>query len=671
MRVALEQLEVAGALRRKPDGVLGYMDAEVQPLSDARLNEVVAQVSARHAHKRKLLDLMIGYAESGDCRRRLLLNYFGDPSAADAPICCDNCLARAEARAETQTAQTQSERAALIVLDTIQHMQWEIGAQKLAHILKGSKAKDVRSYAKARNFGKFSALSLQEIDDLLKQLISAGYAKQVGGDRPVLRLTPRGVEALKARSAIQVNLRPVRSGEIRKRIALQEAGGTVALTGQLLAQGKTPEQIAAERGLTVGTIFSHLAQLIAQGTVNVNQVVPADLQAQIRKAIEAVGSTEYLTPIKMRLPDVIEYSVIRCVVEAWKREHGMVAEQTASGQSRAERVHALGESGSLEHVEELIAALKDSNGNVRRLAASALGKLGARDAVEPLLDLVANDNYPQVKQYAIKALGRIGDMRAIPVLERIAGDKDERDYNRTAAITALRNLGVKASNYADHLIPGVQTAAHPNSSQISQLTNQQTNQFSIDPIADFLSRPHPRPLKGPWLAGWALDFHSRFDGDVNRRGAIGDLVFRYKYQEESALASELAAHWARLLAAHPELPKPDAIISIPPSAPRPFDPVSKLAEALAELLHIPAMTSALAKTRVTKPQKEMTSLAQKQVNVAGAFTLKESVRGKRVIVVDDLYDSGATLEEAARVLSRGGAAGIVVLTLTKTIHADA
>ena len=67
----------------------------------------------------------------------------------------------------------------------------------------------------------------------------------------------------------------------------------------------------------------------------------------------------------------------------------------------------------------------------------------------------------------------------------------------------------------------------------------------------------------------------------------------------------------------------------------------------------------------------MTSLAQKRANVAGAFALKREVRGKRVILIDDLYDSGATLEEAARVLAGGGVSSIVVLTLTKTIHSDA
>jgi predicted amidophosphoribosyltransferase len=47
------------------------------------------------------------------------------------------------------------------------------------------------------------------------------------------------------------------------------------------------------------------------------------------------------------------------------------------------------------------------------------------------------------------------------------------------------------------------------------------------------------------------------------------------------------------------------------------------------------------------------------------------VDGKRLLVVDDLFDSGATLEETVRLLKGAGAAQVCVLTLTRTIHSDA
>jgi len=662
VRVALEQLEAAGALRRTPDEAFGLLRVEMLPLVESELQAVAAQVAARREHKYRQLEIMVDYAETNACRRRTILNHFGDTGSAEAPLCCDNCLSRAESiETESRPAQTQSERAALIVLDAVAHLKWEVGKSKLAQILKGSTAKDMTrfSYDKVRNYGKFITLRLSEIESLVGQLIDAGYLKQVGSDRPTLKLTPRGEAALETRAAIKVDLRPVQPGAAQKVRAEREAGGTVALTGQMLARGLSPEQIAAERGLTVSTIYSHLARLIAEGRVSIDAVVPSNLQTQIRAAIEKAGSAGYLAPIKALLPEEIDYSVIRCVANAWMREQSASAQAAPTQKpekDRATRAHALGESGSLEAVPELVAALTDSSGNVRRLAASALGKLRAAAAVEPLLKLLEHEPGPQVRQYAIKALGAIGDKRAQTALEHIARDPAEMEYNRVSANAALKSL------------EGRQSTAMPHASRPSD--HPTNNQFK-DLVAEFLSRPHPRPLKGPWLVGWALDFHSRFDGDEQIRSAVGELAFRYKYNGEQHLVHNLAARWVELLAAHPELPKPDAVIPIPPSIRRDFDPVTLLAQALAEQLAIPALPNALVKTRVTRPQKEMTALAQKQANVAGAFALRGEVRGKRLILVDDLYDSGATLQEAARVLARGGAASLVVLTLTKTIHADA
>ena len=652
-RVALEQLQLAGALRRAPDESYGVLRVEALPLSESALQKVAAQVAARREHKRYQLEKIVDYAETNACRRRSLLDHFGDPGTAAAPLCCDNCLSRVDtADSSPRQAESQSERGALIVLDTIAHLKWEVGKGKLAKILKGSLIQEMALYQQARNFGKFAVLRLSEIESLIGQLIDAGHIKQVGSRLPTLKLTPKGENALKAHAAIRVDLRPVARGAAQKLQAQTEAGGTVSLSGQMLARGLTPEQIAAERGLTVNTIYSHLARLITDGQVSINAVVATDAQKQIHAAIEAIGSVEQLSPIKMRLPDSIDYGVIRCVVNAWLLEHDQSSPTTTSiGKDSTGRVHSLGESGDINNTPELITALTDADGNVRRLAASALGKLRAVAAVEPLLALIEREPGPQVRQYAIKALGAIGDERARATLEKISNDPTEMEYNRLSAQTALKSFR-KTLNPPDHL------------------TTKPPNLPVSDPVSAFLARPHPRPLKGPWLAGWALDFNSRFDGARHAKSEVGELVYLYKYRSERHLANDLVARWLELLAAHPELPKPDAVIPIPPSLQRDFDPVTLLAQTLATKLAIPILTNTLVKTRATKPQKEMTALAQKRSNVAGAFALQGDVHGKRLILADDLFDSGATLQEAARLLTRGGALSIVVLTLTKTIHAD-
>ncbi|MBI3760740.1 MAG: L-serine ammonia-lyase, iron-sulfur-dependent, subunit alpha, partial [Chloroflexi bacterium] len=78
----------------------------------------------------------------------------------------------------------------------------------------------------------------------------------------------------------------------------------------------------------------------------------------------------------------------------------------------------------------------------------------------------------------------------------------------------------------------------------------------------------------------------------------------------------------------------------------------------------------LVKTRPTRPQKEMTNLAQKQANVRGAFAVRGQLTGEHLLVLDDLFDSGATLTEITRVL-RAASVEVYVATLTKTIHTDA
>jgi hypothetical protein len=111
-----------------------------------------------------------------------------------------------------------------------------------------------------------------------------------------------------------------------------------------------------------------------------------------------------------------------------------------------QRVVALGQSGNPENVPELVAALRHEDGNVRRLAASALGKIGDPRAVEPLLSLLADETKPQVRQYVIKALGRIGDPRAQSKLEQIANNSQEEAYKIQAAQHALAKLQKPSSS---------------------------------------------------------------------------------------------------------------------------------------------------------------------------------------------------------------------------------
>lgn len=102
----------------------------------------------------------------------------------------------------------------------------------------------------------------------------------------------------------------------------------------------------------------------------------------------------------------------------------------------------LGEAKDAKNIPELMEFTKSENGNERRLAASALEKLSIFKpqifvAVPHLIKLL-DDEKPQVRQYAAKALGKIGSEDAIPYLKRLLSD--EKPYVREAATAAIKRI---------------------------------------------------------------------------------------------------------------------------------------------------------------------------------------------------------------------------------------
>ena len=76
----------------------------------------------------------------------------------------------------------------------------------------------------------------------------------------------------------------------------------------------------------------------------------------------------------------------------------------------------------------------------------------------------------------------------------------------------------------------------------------------------------------------------------------------------------------------------------------------------------------LLRTRETLPQTQL-SEEERRRNVRGAFALdpRRSVKGKKILLVDDVYTSGATVNECSRTLKRAGAEEVTVLTLARAV----
>lgn len=207
-RVGISELERAGALVHLGDE-MGQMALQVLPRRELDLSAIVSRLERHREHKRSKLSQMIAYAEGNLCRRRFVLDYFGDPGSAEAEQCCDNCLPRASPSGQsTRRAATEGEWIALVILETVRTLKWPVGRSRLAQILAGSRSKDIAEYGYDRHrfYGRLARFTRTRVQELVDQLIALRYLKIVGGDRPTVQLTPAGEAALNARAAIALNI---------------------------------------------------------------------------------------------------------------------------------------------------------------------------------------------------------------------------------------------------------------------------------------------------------------------------------------------------------------------------------------------------------------------------------------------------------------------------------
>ncbi len=103
---------------------------------------------------------------------------------------------------------------------------------------------------------------------------------------------------------------------------------------------------------------------------------------------------------------------------------------------------------------------------------------------------------------------------------------------------------------------------------------------------------------------------------------------------------------------------------------RGFNQSEILAEIIAKYFGLQLETSILKRIKETKPQIEMRDYDARKKNIKGSFEIMANkaslIKDAAILLVDDVYTSGATISEAVKTLKRGGAKEIITVVVAKT-----
>jgi len=314
----------------------------------------------------------------------------------------------------------KSTEIAFVIFELLRDLDFPVGRTFLANVLIGSKSKRIinQNLQESRYYGALKDYTADEVKDMVDQLIDGGYLEKRQGDsrfpRPVLYLTDMAKRALEEKEHIKLRL-PVK---VKEEVVISEGKSSKVFADLKRWRRK----IASEKNISPYCVFHDSTLISIANRLPKTKEELEEIKGVGRKKIEDYGD-DILDIVKgYAEPD------LSINVESKTKKHSVP--------------WTLGESNDPKAIPKLIEFTKSEDGNERRLAASALGKLSIfkpriYEAVPSLIRLLGDDK-PEVRQYAAKALGKIGSKDAIPHLKRVLND--EKPYVRNAATAAIRRI---------------------------------------------------------------------------------------------------------------------------------------------------------------------------------------------------------------------------------------
>lgn len=198
-----------------------------------------------------------------------------------------------------------------------------------------------------------------------------------------------------------------------------------------------------------------------------------------------------------------------------------------------------------------------------------------------------------------------------------------------------------------------------------------------------------KPIAPPCCRRCALPFEGKLDDQVDcgycqdlkfhftrafaacrAEGVVRDCIHRFKYNREMYYERHLA-DW--LIAAGKrwiDWAEVDGIVAVPlhpvKARSREFNQAAVLAHALGRAVERPVFANCVRRVKETKSQTRLDAKDRRE-NLRGAFAPRGKLTGGRLVLVDDVFTTGATLDACASILLRSGATDVIALTVARGV----
>ncbi|MBC8345465.1 MAG: RecQ family ATP-dependent DNA helicase [Candidatus Marinimicrobia bacterium] len=269
------------------------------------------------------LETMKRYFTIASCRRKYLLQYFGD--IIHQPNCggCDVCMNWKTAIQSTKTKSNtiQSEMSRELVLDIIKltdELDGKFGRDGLSKALAGSQSKKL--HGRLRNhelYGKYDFVTRKFVTGVFNDLLDDGFLLRRPGKYPTLSLTKKGTKLLNGNGELpKISAIPKPAQNRSSSRGGLSMSDSIEITWDLYQQNLPLEAIAKKRGYAVSTIVNHLCKLFELGKeINIDNLVEKKKIAIINDAIQKTKSPG-VAAIKNIIPDIenCTYDDIRFVL---------------------------------------------------------------------------------------------------------------------------------------------------------------------------------------------------------------------------------------------------------------------------------------------------------------------------------------------------------------------